>query len=399
MGRRPKMSTFQSIALGMIVLYAVLFFVLPKWYRPKLNIFVRFILLIVVSMTILSPLAWLVSGALKDREVMNEYMFLPPPSKWFSTDVPDSTKLDLMERFDLLESADTRVVDSLKGMLDTLACVPDRYIDSLELTIQGLSVAEGREKELFLEKVNLFRDVKMAFNKAEGDINFDNFVRLFEGRETSTGTVYFWRFIINTVFFATTLTMAQIFFNSLIGFCLAKYKFKGKKWIEAFILGTMMLPPILFMAPMYKLLHMFGWLDSYNALLIPAFLNGFGMFLFRQAIFAVPDDLLEAARIDGCNEFTIYWKIVMPLVKPMTATFTLITFLACWQNFIGPNVFLQSQSKQFLTVVIQSYVSQYANEYGVFLAGTLLALIPPAILFFLLNKEFVKGLTSGAVKG
>ena len=125
----------------------------------------------------------------------------------------------------------------------------------------------------------------------------------------------------------------------------------------------------------------------------------FGMFLFRQAMTAVPDSLIEAARIDGASEFVIYLRVVMPLVRPMTGAFCLITFLGNWNSFIGPQVFIQTQSKLTLPVVLNQYMGVYTQQYGVFLAGTLLAILPPAILFFALQKEFVSGLTSGSVKG
>jgi ABC-type glycerol-3-phosphate transport system permease component len=112
----------------------------------------------------------------------------------------------------------------------------------------------------------------------------------------------------------------------------------------------------------------------------------------------VPNDLLEAGRIDGCGEFRIYLQLAMPLVRPMTGAFCLISFLGSWNSFLAPNIYLQTQSKLPLPVVLNQYIGEYAQHYGVFLAGTLLAIIPPAVLFFALQREFISGLTSGAVK-
>jgi ABC-type glycerol-3-phosphate transport system permease component len=108
--------------------------------------------------------------------------------------------------------------------------------------------------------------------------------------------------------------------------------------------------------------------------------------------------LLEAARIDGCNEFKIYLTLIMPLVRPMSGAFCLISFMGSWNAFLPPNIFLQSQSKLPLPVILNQYMGTYVQHYGIFLAGTLLAVIPPAILFFSLQREFISGLTSGAVK-
>jgi len=230
-------------------------------------------------------------------------------------------------------------------------------------------------------------------------LNLDNFRTLFAGENTVQGRVYFWEYIVNSLFLACSATSISLFFASLGGYALAKYKFRGRNAIMAFMVGSMMFPAMLFLAPVYKLIYRFGWMDSYLALLVPGACSVFGMFLFRQAMVGVPDSLIEAARIDGASEFGIYLKVIMPLVRPMTGAYCLITFLGNWNNFIGPQIFIQTQGKLTLPVVLNQYIGVYAQDYGIFLAGTLLAIIPPAVLFFALQKEFVAGLTSGAVKG
>lgn len=230
-------------------------------------------------------------------------------------------------------------------------------------------------------------------------INFDSFRRLFTPRMTPQGELSFWRHVVNSVFFASTVTIAQLFFCSLGGYALAKYDFRGRKAIIFFMLASMMIPGLLFLAPVYRLVVALGWIDSYKALIIPGAANAFGMFLFRQAILGVPNDLIEAGRIDGCNEFSIYYHLVMPLVRPMTGAFCLIVFLGTWNNFLGPQIFLQTEAQLPLPTILVQYMGVFQHEYGVFLAGTLLAIIPPAILFFALQREFISGLTSGAVKG
>jgi len=230
-------------------------------------------------------------------------------------------------------------------------------------------------------------------------INFGNFRRLFASRSTSQGEVYFWQHIVNSILLASAQTTIQLIFCSMGGYALAKYHFRGKALLMGFMLGTMMIPGMILLAPLYKMIVHLGMVDTYWALLVPFAANAFGVFLFRQAILGVPDDLIEAGRMDGCGEFAIYWKIVMPLVRPMCGAFCLIAFLAAWNNFLGPQIFLNSNYKMPLTVILAEYLGLYYNDYGVFLAGTLLAIIPPAILFFALQREFISGLTSGAVKG
>ena len=222
---------------------------------------------------------------------------------------------------------------------------------------------------------------------------------LFEAEKTMQGEVHFWRYLLNSLFLASTSTMVILFFSSLGGYALAKYEFHGKHAIISFMLGTMMIPGMLLLAPLYNLIYKIGWMDTYWALLVPGASSAFGMFLFRQACLSVPNSLMEAARIDGCSEFSIYLNIVMPLVRPMTGAFCLISFLGSWNSFVYPNIYIQTQSKLTLPVILNQFVGVYSQQYGIFLAGTLIAIIPPAILFFALQREFISGLTSGAIKG
>jgi ABC-type glycerol-3-phosphate transport system permease component len=230
-------------------------------------------------------------------------------------------------------------------------------------------------------------------------LNLKNFAELFKSQPSMEGKVYFWQYIVNSLFLAGITVVVQMFFSSLGGYALAKYEFRGKKFVMLFMLASMMIPGVVMLSPVYKLIVNIGLMDTYWALVLPGACSVFGMFLFRQAMVSVPNDLIEAGRIDGCSEFSIYLNLIMPLVRPMTGAFCLVVFLGSWNNFLGPQVYINAQSKLTLPVVLNQYVGVYSNQYGVFLAGTLLAIIPPAVLFFCLQKEFISGLSSGAVKG
>ena len=230
-------------------------------------------------------------------------------------------------------------------------------------------------------------------------LNLENFRRLFQGEDTVQGKVYFWQYLLNSLFFASAVTLVQLVFCSLAGYALAKYEFYGKRALMSFMLGSMMVPPVLLFAPIYEVMVRLGLIDTYHGVVLPSVVSAYGIFLFRQAIVSVPDEMLDAGRIDGSSELGIYFRLVMPLVRPMSAAFCLITFLTQWNAFFQPSIFLQSQDMLTLPVILNLYIGLYQSDYGLFLAGTAIAIIPPALLFFALEKEFISGLTSGAVKG
>jgi multiple sugar transport system permease protein len=234
---------------------------------------------------------------------------------------------------------------------------------------------------------------------SEKTMNLGNFRTLFAGDATIQGTVYFWQYVLNSVFVATATTLLQLLCCSAGGYALAKYRFRGKQLLMSFMLGSMMIPGVLLFAPIYEMMVKLRLVDTFTGLMLPGVATAYGIFLFRQACLAVPSEMIDAGRIDGCSEFRIYLTLVMPLVRPMSAAFCLVTFLGTWNSFFGPSIFLHSQSNMTLPVILSRYIGVYNNQYGVFLAGTLIAIVPPAILFFALEKEFISGLTSGAVKG
>jgi ABC-type glycerol-3-phosphate transport system permease component len=230
-------------------------------------------------------------------------------------------------------------------------------------------------------------------------MNLGNFRRLFKGEDTVQGKVFFWQYVLNSLFFASAVTIIQLVFCSAAGYALAKYEFYGKRLLMGFMLASMMVPSVLLFAPIYEMMVKLHLVNSYHGVILPSAVSAYGIFLFRQAIISVPNEMLDAGRIDGAGEFGIYLRLVMPLVRPMSAAFCLITFLTQWNAFFQPSIFLQSQDMLTLPVILNMYLGLYQNDYGVFLAGTAVAIIPPAVLFFALEKEFISGLTSGAVKG
>ena len=212
-------------------------------------------------------------------------------------------------------------------------------------------------------------------------------------------TVPFARYLLNSVFVASTTVMVQLFFSSLAGFALAKYEFKGKRLFMILMLATLMIPAQVTMAPLYELIYRLGIMDSYPGLIVPQAVSVFGIFLFRQYFLQVPDEMLHAARVDGCSEFRIYWDVVMPISRPMVGAFCLISFMATWNSFLWPQIILHNSERFTLPIALNQLVGLYQQQYGTLMAGTLLSILPVVILFLLLQREFVAGLTAGAVKG
>lgn len=225
-------------------------------------------------------------------------------------------------------------------------------------------------------------------------LTLDNFTALF--RDNAFG-----HWLINSLFLSCCSTVVVVTLSSLGGFALAKYRFTGKRVLMLLMLATMMLPSQVLLPSSTELIWKIGWIDSYLAILVPGAVSVFGMLLFRQAMLSVPDELLHAARVDGCGELRLWWEISLPCVRPMVGAFTLLSFLASWNSFLWPQIVLQDESKYNLPIGMANMMSlpQYQTNFGVLMAGTVICILPVAILFFVMQKDFIAGLTSGAVKG
>lgn len=226
----------------------------------------------------------------------------------------------------------------------------------------------------------------------------DNFRDLFEIGKVQKTTNFF-RCGVNSAFVACTTVLVQLFFSSLAGFALAKYEFRGRKALMVLMLATMLIPGQVVMAPLYELIYRLRLVDTYAGLIVPGAVSVFGIFLFRQSILQVPDELLHAARIDGCSEFRIYWDVVMPVSRPMIGAFCLISFMGAWNSFLWPQIILHNSERFTLPIALNQLVGLYQQQYGTLMAGTLISVLPVIVIFMLLQKEFVAGLTAGAVKG
>lgn len=220
-----------------------------------------------------------------------------------------------------------------------------------------------------------------------------HFVQLF-------GQLGLGRALLVSIFLSSLTAVVATIFAAMGGFALGSLEFRGRRTISRFVLAALIIPAPLLLAPTFQLLFHLGLLDSMAGLILPAAAPAFGLYLFRQATQAsVPRDVLEAARIDGCGDVRSFFAIGLPLVMPMAAAFLMITFLGTWNNYIGPQVFFQTPEKFPLAVSVAQLRGTYYQDYGLLMAGTLVSVAPVLLLFLLLQRDFVSGLTSGAVKG
>ena len=211
-------------------------------------------------------------------------------------------------------------------------------------------------------------------------------------------TVPYNRYFINSVFIATASTLLTLFFCSLGGYAFAKYQFRGQKILFGILLASMMVPFQVLLVPLFGLMYDMGWLNSYKAIIIPFSVGAFGVFLMRQFIVTIPSELIDAARIDGCSEFGIYYRIVLPIIKPALGALTIYSFLASWNGYLWPLIILRDEAKYTLPIGLANLVGIYRQDYGMLMAGTLLSLMPIVILFLAMQREFVQGSTLGGVK-
>ena len=224
------------------------------------------------------------------------------------------------------------------------------------------------------------------------DPTLDNYVHLF-------GRLDFTTFFANSVIVALFVTLGNIVFSSMVGYALAKLDFAGKKVLFGLVLGTLMVPGVVTFVPLFVLTSNLGLVNSYPGLILPFLITPLGVFLMRQFILSLPDDIIEAARIDGASEWRIFLRVIMPLCGPAVATLTILTFLGSWNNFLWPLVVATSEEMYTLPVALALYsVGQNAAQYGLMMAGAVVVVVPVLAVFIALQRHFVQGIALTGIK-
>ena len=220
----------------------------------------------------------------------------------------------------------------------------------------------------------------------------ENFRELFDRLD-------FPQFFVNSTIVAVAVTLGNLVFCSMLGYVLAKADFAGKKLLFRVVLGTLMIPGMVTLVPLFVLVANLGLVNSYLGMVLPFLAAPFGVFLMRQFFLGIPDELIDAARVDGASEARIFVQVVMPLAKPALATLAILTFLGSWNNFLWPLVVATSEDKYTLPVALALYsTGQNEINFGLLLAGAVVVLVPVLVVFLLLQRFFVQGVAMTGIK-
>jgi multiple sugar transport system permease protein len=207
------------------------------------------------------------------------------------------------------------------------------------------------------------------------------------------------RYLANSLFLSTAVTLISLLFNVAAGYGFAKLRFRGRDRIFRCLLGALVIPSQVAMVPLFMLLKELGLVNSYGGVIVPAMAGIFGIFLVRQYALSVPDELLEAARMDGASEWRIFWSIAVPLLRPIIMTLAIFTLLGTWNDFMWPLIVLADQHLYTLPVALASLAREHVQDNELMMAGSVLTTLPTLLLFIALQRYYLQGLMAGSVKG
>jgi multiple sugar transport system permease protein len=208
------------------------------------------------------------------------------------------------------------------------------------------------------------------------------------------------RYLFNSLFVAGSITLFNVYATSLAGYAFAKHKFRGRDTLFFLFLGSLMIPWQVNIIPGFVIVKNLGWLNTYRGLIIPSMAwCAFGIFLNRQFIYSIPDDLIDAARIDGCSEFTIYRKVIFPLIMPGVATLAIFTFLQQWNNFVWPLVIIHTRGMRTIPLALAVLNGQYGANVAMVMAGAVVATLPMLAVYLIFQKYIIKGVAMTWMKG
>ncbi|WP_342570106.1 carbohydrate ABC transporter permease [Paenibacillus sp. FSL R5-0749] len=224
-------------------------------------------------------------------------------------------------------------------------------------------------------------------------MSFDNFIFLFTGEHDYF--VWFWNSLILTI----VQVVLTLFVSAFVAYGFAAYDFKGKNFLFICVLLIMMVPFEILLVPLYSLINDLGMVNSYSAIILPGIANAATIFFFRQYLRSIPKEIIQSGRVDGANEYAIYFRLIMPIMKPSFAAMAILNGMNSWNNLLWPFMVLGDQSKYTLPIGLKTLLTPYGNNYDLLIVGSFFSIIPIFILFIAFQKYFIDGMTAGAVKG
>jgi multiple sugar transport system permease protein len=352
--------------------------------RSGFGRFFVYLLLAMGSVIFLAPLAWLISTSLKPIE---QTMTLPPV--W-------------------LPMAYETTLDGRK-MEVTL----DREVSPGRWQVTEFSPNNVRTHQLISAVVptsSIEKHIRPRWSNypkaltAMGGENFDVGAQVGPAPttvETEDSYVSFWVFLGNTLTVCVLSVIGAVLSNALVAYGFSRLKWPGRDGFFALTLATMMIPGPVLMVPLYGIFRSLGWIGTLEPLWVPHFFAGaFNIFLMRQFFLTIPEELSEAARIDGCSEWAIFWRIILPLSKPVLAVVALFTFLGSWNDFLGPLIYLTHNHTFTLALALQSFQSRHNGvQWNYLMAASAVIILPIVVLFFLTQKTFIRGIATTGIKG
>ncbi|HYT04157.1 MAG TPA: carbohydrate ABC transporter permease [Gemmatimonadales bacterium] len=223
-------------------------------------------------------------------------------------------------------------------------------------------------------------------------VTFEHYAELFT--RLSLG-----RYLLNSTLVTVSATLLSLLFNSMAGYALAKLRFRGRERVFRLLVVGLVIPSQVTMLPLFLLLRAMGLVNTYFGAIVPLMATIFCIFLVRQYALSIPDDLLDAARLDGASELRIYWSVALPAMRPILATLAIFTFLSTWNDFLWPLVVLSDDAKYTLPVALANLVGEHVQDTELMMAGSVLTVLPVLVLFVLLQRHYIEGIMAGSAKG
>jgi multiple sugar transport system permease protein len=223
-------------------------------------------------------------------------------------------------------------------------------------------------------------------------VTFEHYTALFTRLDLA-------RYLLNSTLLAGAVTAISLLINSMAGYAFAKFRFRGRDRLFRGLLAALVIPGQVAMLPLFLLLKQFGLINTYGGVIVPGMASIFGIFLIRQYLLAIPDSLLDAARMDGASEFRIYWSLVLPLCRPILITLAIFTFMGTWNDFMWPLIVLTDSSMYTLPVALANLLGEHVQDTELMMAGSVLTVLPVMLLFVALQKYYIAGIMLGGMKG